>query len=105
MDFTQYKHPPTDCEHEDCDHAAKAEYGNRFCGVHKADYYQDQVESLDATIAALEARHKTALLQYGVNAEREREGKTSAATLFLYMVGTHVLALTVGAVLAYAVLR
>lgn len=92
-----------DCEHEQCDHAAKPEYGNRFCGVHKGDYYKEHIGSLDEALAKLQEKHRTAILQ-GQQVPPQ-EDKPPASMLFLYAVASHTAALIIGAAIAYMVVK
>ena len=94
-----------DCEHEQCDHAAKPEYGNRYCGVHKGAYYKEHIASLDETLAKLEEKHRTALLQFQKNEQRANKDKPPASMLFLYAVASHTAALIIGAAIAYMVVK
>ena len=92
----------SECQHESCDNPAKEKYDHRFCGVHRAEYYETQMDALEAALAELSIKYRQ--LQAVIRQLREaEEGETQSA--IVSVVVRHLAALFVGGALTYWMMK
>lgn len=100
------------CKHldengEPCGNAAKEEYGNRFCGIHKASFYMAEIADHLAVRKLLEERLARINAEHDIELERmksytSKESKISTALLW---VGSLCAAAFAGAMATYLIMN
>jgi len=93
---------------EPCGNAAKEEYGNRYCGIHKASYYIEVIEGLEEKLSMTQAKldasvdeRESALSRMRMANYTSKESKISTALLW---VGSLSAAAFAGALATYLIL-